>query len=105
MSHFKVFSSKCYILDTKCQLGRFDSKNQNLILLGYSFSSYRVYNLQTICIEESSDVVFDEGNVTREFGIDYDERTRGSGCEDSYPSTNKESSKKEMEYHKTTLKS
>lgn len=34
--NFKLFGSKCYILNIKDQLGKFDSKNQNEILLGYS---------------------------------------------------------------------
>lgn len=84
--HFKVFGSKCYIPNTKDQLNKFNSKNQNGIFLGYSSknSSYIIYNLETHCVEESSDMVFDEVKVTKEIEIDYDEKKRGSNCERSF---------------------
>lgn len=75
ISHFKVFQFKCYILNTKDQLNKFDSKNSNDIFLRYSLtnSSYRTYNLETLCVEESSVVVFDEEKITIEIEINYDE--------------------------------
>ena len=46
ISYFKVFGSKCFILNTKDQLGKFDSKADEGIFVGYSELSkaYRVFN-------------------------------------------------------------
>lgn len=56
-------------------MAKFDSKNQNEIFLGYysNSTSYGVCNLETMCVEESSDVVFDEAKVTMDVEIDYDD--------------------------------
>ncbi|KAL5541106.1 hypothetical protein UlMin_043392 [Ulmus minor] len=45
-------------------LGKFDSKSDVGIFLGYSSSSksYRVYNRRTLVVEESMHIVFDESN-------------------------------------------
>lgn len=62
ISYFKVFGSKCFILNTKDNLDKFDSKSDVGIFLGYSSSSkaYRVYNNRTLCLEESMHVAFEE---------------------------------------------
>jgi len=46
ISYFKVFECKCFILSTKNNLGKFDSKSDEDMFLGYSPSSksYRVFN-------------------------------------------------------------
>ena len=46
IGYFKVFGCKYFILNTKDNLGKFDSKSDVDICLGYSNSSkaYRVYN-------------------------------------------------------------
>jgi len=46
ISYFKVFGCKCFILNTKDNLGKFDSKSDEGIFFGYSSSSkaYRVFN-------------------------------------------------------------
>ena len=64
ISHFHVFGCKCYILNTKDNLGKFDSRSDKGIFLGYSTTSkaYRVYNKRTMVVEESMNVVFDESN-------------------------------------------
>ena len=64
---FKVFGSKCFILNTKDNLGKFDVKSNVGIFLGYSSSSktYRVFNKKTMVVEESV-VVFDESNESLE---------------------------------------
>ena len=61
ISYFKVFGSKCFILNTKDNLGNFDAKSNVRIFLGYSSSSkaYRVFNKKTMVVEESVHVVFD----------------------------------------------
>ena len=68
ISYFKVFGSKCFILNTKDNLGNFDAKSNIGIFLGYSLSSkaYRVFNNKTMVVEESIHVVFDESNDSLE---------------------------------------
>ena len=45
ISYFKVFGSKCFILNTKDNIEIFDAKSNDEIFLGYSSSSkaYRVF--------------------------------------------------------------
>ncbi|KAH9751239.1 hypothetical protein KPL71_014213 [Citrus sinensis] len=64
IGYFKVFGCKCFILNTKDNLGKFDPKSDIDIFLGYSNSSkaYRVYNKRTLVVEESMHVTFDESN-------------------------------------------
>ena len=62
-----------YILNNKLYLKKFDAKAQSGIFLGYSESSkaYKVYNSETLCVEESMHVKFDDkepGNETPEQG-------------------------------------
>ncbi|KAH9697863.1 hypothetical protein KPL71_023789 [Citrus sinensis] len=66
IGYFKVFGCKCFILNTKDNLGKFDPKFDVGIFLGYSNSSkaYRVYNKRTLVVEESMHVTFDESNLT-----------------------------------------
>ena len=62
ISYFHPFGCTCYILNTKDHLNKFDSKAQKCILLGYSERSkgYRVYNTETLIVEESIKVRFDD---------------------------------------------
>jgi len=63
ISHLKVFGCKCFILNNgKNNLGKFDPKADEGIILGYSLYShaYRVYNRRTMVVEESMHVDFDE---------------------------------------------
>jgi len=65
ISHLKVFGCKCFILSNgKDNLGKFDSKADEGIFLGYSLHShtYRVYTRRTMVVEESMHVAFDETN-------------------------------------------
>ncbi|KAL5560474.1 hypothetical protein UlMin_036685 [Ulmus minor] len=64
IKYFRVFGCKCFILNQKDDLGKFDSKSDVGIFLGYSSSSksYRVYNRRTLVVEESVHIVFDESN-------------------------------------------
>ncbi|KAH9744422.1 Integrase catalytic domain-containing protein [Citrus sinensis] len=64
IGYFKVFGCKCFVLNTKDNLGKFDPKSDVGIFLGYSNSSkaYRVYNKKTLVVEESMHVTFDESN-------------------------------------------
>jgi len=60
--YFKVFYSKCFILNIKDNLDKFDLKSNLGIFLGFSSSSkaYRVYNNTTLCLKESIHIAFQE---------------------------------------------
>ena len=62
ISYFRVFGYKCYILNIKDYLGKFTSKTDVGVFLGYFTSSkaYRVFNKRTLVIKESMHVTFDE---------------------------------------------
>jgi len=63
--HLTVFSCKCYVHNNgKDALGKFDPRNDEAIFLGYSShnKAYKVFNKQTLCVEESVHVLFDETN-------------------------------------------
>ncbi len=62
ISYFKVFGCKCFILNERDVLGKFDAKSDEGIFLGYSSVSkaFRVFNKRTLVIEESIHVVFNE---------------------------------------------
>ena len=62
IGYFKVFLCKCFILNTKDNLDKFEPKSDVGIFLGYSNSSKtcRVYNKRTLVVEESMHVTFDE---------------------------------------------
>ena len=64
ISYFKVFGCKCYILNTKDKLGKFDAKSTEGIFLGYSEHSkaYVIYNKKDQCIQESIHVSFNEAD-------------------------------------------
>ncbi|KAG7599123.1 Zinc finger CCHC-type superfamily [Arabidopsis suecica] len=62
LSHFRVFGSICYVLNDKEQLGKFASRSDEGIFLGYSThsSAYMVYNKRTKVIGDAVNVVFDD---------------------------------------------
>ena len=62
ISRLRVFGCKCFILNTKDNLGKFDSKADEEIFLGYSTSSkeYRIFNKRTLVVEEYMHVAFNE---------------------------------------------
>ena len=64
ISYLRVFRYKCFILNTKDNLKKFDSKADKGIFLGYftSSKSYRIFNKRTLVVEEFMHVVFDESN-------------------------------------------
>ncbi|KAJ9547066.1 hypothetical protein OSB04_019609 [Centaurea solstitialis] len=61
IEHFHIFGCVCYILNNKDNLGKFDSKSDDGIFLGYSSIS-KTYRVQTI--EETIHVRFDESGPT-----------------------------------------
>ncbi|GJT24760.1 retrovirus-related pol polyprotein from transposon TNT 1-94 [Tanacetum coccineum] len=62
LDYFRVFRSKCFILNTKDYLTKFDSKSYEGVFLGYSQNSkaYIILNKQTRKVEESINVTFDK---------------------------------------------
>ncbi|RCU35080.1 transposase, partial [Acinetobacter baumannii] len=62
LSHVKVFGCKCFILNTKDHLEKFDSKADEGIFLGYSSDgkSFRIFNKKSLMVEESVHVMFNE---------------------------------------------
>ena len=57
-----MFGSKCYILNDRENLGKFDAKSDEGIFLGYSITSlaYRVFNKRTKTVMESINVKIDD---------------------------------------------
>jgi hypothetical protein len=70
VKHFRVFGSKCYIKGEDIRIGKFDSRVDKGILVGYSrkINAYKCYNLRINIIMEIINVNIDETNVlnTRE---------------------------------------
>ena len=62
VKYFRVFGSKCYILNDRENLGKFDAKSEEGIFLGYSTTSraYRVFNKRTKTVMESINVKIDD---------------------------------------------
>ncbi|GJV08176.1 retrovirus-related pol polyprotein from transposon TNT 1-94 [Tanacetum coccineum] len=62
LDYFRVFGSKCFILNTKDYLTKFDPKSYEGVFLGYSQNSkaYIILNKHTMKIEESLNETFDE---------------------------------------------
>ncbi|GJX88890.1 retrovirus-related pol polyprotein from transposon TNT 1-94 [Tanacetum coccineum] len=62
LDYFRVFGSKCFILNTKDYLTKFDPKSYEGVFFGYSQNSkaYIILNKHTMKIEESLNVTFNE---------------------------------------------
>ena len=61
IKYFKVFGSKCYIKRTDKKIGKFETRGDGGILLGYSSRSkgYKCYNKRINRIVENIDAVID----------------------------------------------
>ena len=64
VKHFRIFGSTCFILKDRENVGKFDSRSDEGIFLGYSFTSkaYQVYNKRTMKVMETVNVVIDESS-------------------------------------------
>jgi hypothetical protein len=64
VSYFRVFGSKCFILNKKPKNSKFAPKVDEGFLLGYASNAhgYRVFNKTSSCVEVACDVTFDESN-------------------------------------------
>src|SRR5438876_1886160 len=62
-----VFGCSCFILREQGKLGKFESKSDEAIFLGYSLNSkaYRVYNLNLNTVMESINVNFDDNKAAK----------------------------------------
>ena len=62
MKYFRLFGSKCFILNDWENLGKFNAKSDEGIFLGYFVNSraYKVYNKRTKTVIESINVVIDD---------------------------------------------
>ena len=62
VKYFRIFGGDCYILRDRENLEKFDAKSDKGYFLGYSSTSraYRVYNLRTKTVMESSNVVIND---------------------------------------------
>ena len=62
VKYFRIFRNKCYILNDRDNLGKFDAKSDEGIFLGYSTNSraYRVYNKCTKTVMESINMVIND---------------------------------------------
>ena len=62
VKYFRTFGSACFILKDRENMGKFDSRSDERIFLGYSSTSkaYRVYNKKIKKVMETINVVIDE---------------------------------------------
>ena len=62
VKYFRIFGSTCFILKDRENVGKFDSRSDEIIFLGYSSTSkaYQVYNKRTKRVMETVNVVIDE---------------------------------------------
>jgi hypothetical protein len=74
VSYFRVFRSKCYVLQRGSKSSKFAPKVYEGFLLGYDSNSlaYHVFNVTTGCVETMCDAVFDETNGSQKEQIDLD---------------------------------
>ena len=68
ISYFHPFGFKCFILTTKDNLGKFDSKSDIGIFLGYSETSkaFRIYNSIALVVEKAIHIRFDENKLDKD---------------------------------------
>ena len=68
VGHLRAFDCKYFVLNNgKEHLGKFDSKADEGIFLGYesNFSSYKIFNKRTLSVKSSVHVTFDESNLPK----------------------------------------
>ena len=72
VKYFRVFGSNCYILNDRENLGKFDTKSDEGIFLGYSTTSraYRVFIKRTKTVMESINVKIDDALTKVEMSDD-----------------------------------
>ena len=68
ISYFKVFRCKCFILNTKDNLGKCDTKSDFGIFLGDSTSSkaFKVFNKRIMVVESIHAIFYESNNFLQE---------------------------------------
>src|SRR5438128_2874998 len=66
--YFRVFGSKCFILNKRSKSSKFAPKVDEGFILGYGSNThaYRIFNKTSGCVEIAKDVTFDESNGSQE---------------------------------------
>jgi hypothetical protein len=74
ISYFRVFGSKCYVLQKRSKSSKFAPKVYEGFLLGYdsNFCAYRVFNKDSGCVEATCDMMFGETNGSQVEQYDLD---------------------------------
>jgi transposase InsO family protein len=74
VSYFRIFGSKCYVLQKMSKSSKFTPKVYEGFMLGYISNShaYHVFNKDSSCIETTCDVMFDETNGSQVEQYDLD---------------------------------
>jgi hypothetical protein len=74
VSYFRVFGSKCYVLQKRSKSSKFAPKVYEGFLLGYDSNShaYRVFSKDSGCVKTTCDMVFDETNGSQVEQYDLD---------------------------------
>ncbi|XP_030941984.1 uncharacterized protein LOC115967010 [Quercus lobata] len=64
VKYFRIFRSTCFILKDRENVGKFDSRSDEDIFLGYSSTSkaYRVYNKRIMKVMETMTIIIDESS-------------------------------------------
>jgi hypothetical protein len=74
ISYFRVFASKCYVLQKRSKSSKFAPKIYEGFLLGYDSNSraYCVFNKDSDSVETTCDAVFDEtnGSQVKQYDLD-----------------------------------
>jgi hypothetical protein len=74
VSYFRVFRSKCYVLQKRSKSSKFAPKLYERFLLGYDSNSraYHVFNKNSGCVETTCDAVFDKtnGSQVEQYNLD-----------------------------------
>jgi hypothetical protein len=74
VSYFRVFESKCYVLQKRSKSSKFAPKVYKGFLLGYDSNSctYDIFNKDSGCVETTCDMVFDKTNGSQVEQYDLD---------------------------------
>jgi hypothetical protein len=74
ISYFRVFGSKCYIIQKRSKYSKFTPKVYEGFLLGYDSNScaYRVFNKDSGCVKTTCDTVFHKTNGSQVEQYDFD---------------------------------
>jgi transposase InsO family protein len=72
MSYFRIFGSKCFILNKKPKNSKFATKvDEGFLLVCAAIAhGYRVFNKTSSCVEVACDVTFDESNDSQGEQVD-----------------------------------